>query len=126
MSNEDRLRQQMAQIGGRYITRTLGEMQRIRDLSALAQSGSAADLKELERAAHKIHGSGAMFGFHLVSDRAGEIEDIAGYLARHEGPAQLIGVSDGELLDRLGHIVNELDAVTRAAAREAGITANAC
>jgi len=126
MSDEDRLRKKMAEIGLRYISRTLNELEHIRDLSALAQSGSTIELKELERAAHKIHGSGGMFGFDQVSDRAGEIEDIAGYLARHEGPAQLIGVSDGELLDRLGHIVNELDAVTRAAAREAGIAANAC
>jgi HPt (histidine-containing phosphotransfer) domain-containing protein len=121
MHDEDKLRQQMAQIGGRYITRTLGELQRIRDLSALVQSGSSTELKELEHAAHKIHGSGAMFGFDHVSDRAGEIEHIAGYLARREGPDHLLGVSDDELRSRLGEIVNKLDEVTRAAARQLGI-----
>jgi HPt (histidine-containing phosphotransfer) domain-containing protein len=124
MHDEDKLRQQMAQIGGRYILRTMGELQRIRDLSALVQSGSTTDLKELEHAAHKIHGSGAMFGFDQVSDRAGEIEHIAGYLARHDGPDDLLGASDDELRTRLGDTVKKLDEVTRAAARELGIAAN--
>jgi HPt (histidine-containing phosphotransfer) domain-containing protein len=124
MHDEDKLRQQMAQIGGRYITRTLGELQRIHELSALVQSGSTNELKELEHAAHKIHGSGAMFGFDQVSDRAGEIEHIAGFLARHEGPDHLLGVSDDELRGRLYELVNKLDEVTRAAARQLGIEPN--
>jgi HPt (histidine-containing phosphotransfer) domain-containing protein len=125
MHDEDKLRQQMAQIGGRYITRTLGELERIRDLAALVGSGSTSDLNELERAAHKIHGSGAMFGFDQVSDRAGEIEHIAGYLARHDGPDHLLGVSDDDLRGRLGDIVDQLEEVTRAAAQSLGIASNA-
>jgi HPt (histidine-containing phosphotransfer) domain-containing protein len=124
MHDEEKLRQQMAHIGGRYITRTLGELQRIRNLAALVQAGSVTDLKELEHAAHKIHGSGAMFGFDQVSDRAGEIESIAGHLARHDGPDHLLGVDDDELRSRLGTIAQQLEEVTRAAARELGITAN--
>jgi len=121
MPDEEKLRQQMAQIGTRYLTRTLGELQRIRELATQIQSGSVAELKDLEHAAHKIHGSGAMFGFDQVSDRAGEIEHIAGYLARRDVPEHLHGVADDELRRRLGESVRQLEELTRSAARDLGI-----
>jgi HPt (histidine-containing phosphotransfer) domain-containing protein len=124
VSDEDKLRQQMAQIGTRYLTRTLGELHRIRELAAQVQSGSAAELKDLEHAAHKIHGSGAMFGFEQVSDRAGEIEHIAGFLARRESPEHLHGIDDDELRRRLGESVRQLEELTRTAARDLGIDTN--
>jgi chemotaxis protein histidine kinase CheA len=124
MHDEEKLRQQMAQIGTRYLTRTLGELHRIRELAAEIQSGSSAQLKDLEHAAHKIHGSGAMFGFDQVSERAGEIEHIAGYLARREAPEHLHGVSDDELRRRLGESVAKLEELTRSAARDVGIDTN--
>jgi HPt (histidine-containing phosphotransfer) domain-containing protein len=125
MSDEERLKQQMAQIGGRYLVRTLGEMQRLRDLLHSVLNGSPALLKDLEHLAHKIHGSGAMFGFDAVSDHAAEIEHIAAVLAKREGPEQYMNLSEVELQGRLRDAVAKLDDVTRAAARGRGVDVNA-
>ena len=113
MNDEERLRQQMATIGTRYLTRTLGELGRIRELHTEVEAGTTTSLKELERAAHKIHGSGAMFGFHSVSDRAREVEHIALHLGTGQGPDDLHGVDPAELRRRLATAVTELERVTR-------------
>jgi HPt (histidine-containing phosphotransfer) domain-containing protein len=124
MSDEDKLKQQMAQIGVRYLTRTLGEMQRMHEVLHSAVNGSPAMMKDLERLAHKIHGSGAMFGFDGLSDNAGEIEHIAGVLGNGEGPEQYKSMSESELHQRLHSAVAKLDAATRQAATERGIDLN--
>ena len=125
MSDEERLRQQMAQIGVRYLGRTLGEMQRMRELLDSALNGSPALLKDLEHLAHKIHGSGAMFGFDSLSDTAGEIEHVAGVLVKGEGPEQYKSMTESELHLRLRDAVARLDGATRQAATERGIDVNA-
>lgn len=125
MNDEERLRQQMAQIGVRYLTRTLGELRRIRELITEVESGSPTALKELERAAHKIHGSGAMFGFQEVSDRAREVEHLAGHLSDGDGPEHLHGLPPEELRRQLSASVAQLDQVTRATAQTMGIEADA-
>jgi len=125
MHDPDKLRQQMAQIGDRYIGRTLSEMRRMRELAAQVPNASADVLKDLEHLAHKIHGSGAMFGFDTMSDRAGEIEHLAAYLGRRYGSEHLQGLSDQELKTRLLDSVAKLDAETRAAAQQRGIDVNA-
>jgi HPt (histidine-containing phosphotransfer) domain-containing protein len=124
MSDEERLKQQMAQIGGRYIARTLGELQRMNELLHSALNGSPALLKDLEHLAHKVHGSGAMFGFDSLSDTAGEVEHIAGVLGKGEGPEQYKHLSETELHERLRAAVAKLDAATREAATERGIDVN--
>ena len=125
MSDQERLTQQMAQIGSRYILRTLGELQRMQELLQNVLSGSPAHLKDLEHLAHKIHGSGAMFGFDRVSDHAGEIEHIAGYLHKGEGPEHLKALSEEQLHSQLRTSVAKLDEVTRAAAKDRGVDMNA-
>jgi HPt (histidine-containing phosphotransfer) domain-containing protein len=123
-SDEERLRQQMASIGARYLTRTLGELTRIGELASQAQAGSATAMRELQRAAHKIHGSGAMFGFHEVSERARTVEQLADYLAGGDGPEHLRALDQDELRLRLAAAVAQLDQVTRMSARNLGIEAN--
>ena len=129
MSDEERLKQQMAQIGTRYLGRTLGEMQRMRELLQSALNGSPALLKDLEHLAHKIHGSGAMFGFELVSDQAAQVEHLAGFLRKGDGPEHFNEhfktLSEQQLHAQLRDSVAKLDEVTRAAATERGIELNA-
>ena len=78
MQDDEKLRQQIADIAVRYIKRTQGELGQLRDSLAAIRAGDSDALKQLERLAHKIHGSGAMFGFDAISDRAYEIEKLAG------------------------------------------------
>ncbi len=77
MNQGDELQRQIADIGTRYLKRTLGELEQLRALLAQARAGSRESLRELSRMAHKINGSGAMFGFDSVSERAYEIERLA-------------------------------------------------
>jgi HPt (histidine-containing phosphotransfer) domain-containing protein len=121
---EERLRQQMASIGARYLTRTLGELTRIGELLAQVTGGSSTAPKELQHAAHKIHGSGAMFGFHELSERAREVEHIAGHLASGDGPEHLRALDHEELRRRLAASVAQLDETTRSTARNLGLDGN--
>lgn len=75
---EEKIQQQLGEIGLRYLKRTLGEIGTLRELLAGLRAGEASRLKEIEHLSHKIHGSGAMFGFDALSDQAREIELIAG------------------------------------------------
>jgi HPt (histidine-containing phosphotransfer) domain-containing protein len=119
-SEQQRLREQLAHIGARYLTRTLGELRQIDELAAKADAGCAEALKELKRMAHKIHGSAAMFGFGEVSTHAREVEQIAAELGGKisEGSQD---IDEAALRQRLKRSVGELGQVTRAAAKASGI-----
>lgn len=121
MDDEQKLRQHLASIGGRYLARTLGELPRLKDLLVQVEAGSTTELKDLEQAAHTIHGSGAMFGFEEISQPAGEIERVAGHLRDGRGPDHLRGLSEVELRRRLAASVAQLEQVTRATAQAMGI-----
>lgn len=123
-SNQDKLKQQLDSIGTRYITRTLGEMDRLKETSQLALNGSPAAFKDVEHLAHKIHGSGAMFGFDRLSDCAGEVERLAGFLVKGEGPEEYRTLSADALREKLRAGVARLDELARAAAQERGIAVN--
>ena len=125
LSDQDKLKQQLDSIGVRYITRTLGEMARLKELSQQALNGSPAAFKDVEHLAHKIHGSGAMFGFDRLSECAGEVEHVAGFLAKGEGPDEYKSLSADALREKLRNGVVRLDESARAAARERGIAVNA-
>ena len=121
MNEQEKLQQQLAQIGTRYLTRTISEMPRMHELLNLSLTGSPAMLKDLEHLAHKIHGSGAMFGFDTLSDRAAEVEHLAASLAKGAALEQFKGLSEQDLQRRLREAVVKLDEVTRVAAQERGI-----
>jgi HPt (histidine-containing phosphotransfer) domain-containing protein len=89
LDDRDQLQQKIADIGRRYIQRTAGEIAGLRDLIAKVRGGDAAALKDIEHLAHKIYGSGAMFGFEPVSEQARELE-----LAAKD-------VTDPRMLDKL-------------------------
>lgn len=73
----DELQHKIADIAGRYIQRTAGELNSLRDLIGQVRAGNAGALKDIEHLAHKIYGSGAMFGFEAVSERARALELVA-------------------------------------------------
>ena len=110
MDERNKLNQSMAEIGGRFIKRTLGELDQLEQLLESARAGNAASVKDIERVSHKIAGSGAMFGFDAVSERAHELEIVA------EG-----GASDAQSLERLSSYVAALAAEVRSAARARGV-----
>ena len=74
MDERDELQQKIADIAGRYIQRTAGEIAGLRELIAKVRTGNTAAVKDIEQLAHKIYGSGSMFGFEAVSEQARELE----------------------------------------------------
>ena len=103
MDDRDELQQKSADLSRRYIQRTAGEMAGLRDLIAKVRAGNAAALQDIEHLAHKIYGSGAMFGFEPVSEQARELE-----LAARD-------VIDPQMLDRLQAHVDVLEQRVRTA-----------
>jgi HPt (histidine-containing phosphotransfer) domain-containing protein len=78
MNEEEKLQAQIQDIGNRYLQRTLGELPRLRELLQQARAGDAEALAQSGRIVHKVHGSGAMFGFDAISDQARELEVLIG------------------------------------------------
>src|SRR4030095_762730 len=95
-------------IAGRYIQRTAGELGGLRELIAKVRAGNNAAAKEVEQLAHKIYGSGSMFGFEAVSEQARELE-----LAAREAV-------DPQMVDRLQTLADALEARVQAALRARG------
>jgi LPS-assembly lipoprotein len=109
MADQDKLQRQLGEIGTRYLKRTLGELEVLRDLMGKVRAGEAGCLKDIEHLSHKIHGSGAMFGFDDLSRQARDIELAA---TQSDTP---------DLHDRLERHINELAVAAQNAARERGI-----
>jgi HPt (histidine-containing phosphotransfer) domain-containing protein len=109
MDERDELQQKIADIAGRYIQRTAGELAGLRELIAKVRAGNSAALKEIEQLAHKIYGSGSMFGFEAVSEQARELELIAKDAA------------DPQMIDKLQSRADALEAQVQAALRARGV-----
>ena len=73
------------------------------------QAGNTAAAKEVEQLAHKIYGSGSMFGFDAVSEQAHELELIAR------------DTSDPQMADKLQVRADALEAQVQAALRARGV-----
>jgi HPt (histidine-containing phosphotransfer) domain-containing protein len=78
VSDAEKLRQQVHEIGARFLQRTLRELEPLEELRRRLRAGDRTCLMEIQRLAHRIHGSGAMFGFDTISAHAREIELLAG------------------------------------------------
>jgi HPt (histidine-containing phosphotransfer) domain-containing protein len=109
MDERDELQQKIADIGGRYIQRTAGELGGLRELIRRVRSGNTAAAKEVEQLAHKIYGSGSMFGFEAVSEQARELE-----LAAKEAVSP-------QMVDKLQTLADTLEARVQAALRARGV-----
>jgi HPt (histidine-containing phosphotransfer) domain-containing protein len=77
MNPEELMRHKMAEIGARYLARTVTEIGDLEKLVAHLPTGGKDTLKEIEVLAHRIRGSGAVFGYAKLSDAAGLIEMLA-------------------------------------------------
>jgi HPt (histidine-containing phosphotransfer) domain-containing protein len=109
MDERDELQQKIADIAGRYIQRTASELAGLREMIGKARAGSAAALKDIEHLAHKIYGSGAMFGFEMVSEQARALE-----LAAKD-------VTDPQVFDKLQRHADGLEQQVQAALRARGV-----
>jgi HPt (histidine-containing phosphotransfer) domain-containing protein len=109
MDERDELQQKISDIGGRYIQRTAGEIAGLRELIAKVRTGNTAAVKDIEQLAHKIYGSGSMFGFEAVSEQARELE-----LATRE-PV------DVQMIEKLQRHADALEAQVQAALRARGV-----
>lgn len=71
---EAQLREQVKVLGEKFLIRTAGQVVTLREQVLRLRDGNPDALAAIEELAHKIHGSGAMFGFAALSECAGEIE----------------------------------------------------
>jgi HPt (histidine-containing phosphotransfer) domain-containing protein len=109
MDERDKLQQQMSEIGDRYLRRTVGELARLQELLQKQREGVAEATQEIAHMAHKMHGSGAMFGFDAISDRARELELLAG------------SPPESDYQQKLQTLISALDAQVRETARQRGV-----
>lgn len=86
MADSPSMLSQLRDIGDRYLRRTLRETDQLQELARRGIGGDADAAKQTEQLAHKIHGSGAMFGFTAVSDCAGEVERLVAQRAADLAP----------------------------------------
>jgi HPt (histidine-containing phosphotransfer) domain-containing protein len=77
MGDEEEMRLKMIAIGVRYLARTATEIGDLQKMVAQLKAADPVTLRELEVLAHRIRGSGAVFGFARLSDAAGAIEMLA-------------------------------------------------
>jgi len=104
----EKLNARLAELAVRYLRRTADETTEIRAAAQRFQNGEQDALHEIERAAHRIRGSGGMFGFDAVSNAASRLE---------------LAAADGaEAALRLLSLVDELDAEVKSAAASRGQT----
>jgi HPt (histidine-containing phosphotransfer) domain-containing protein len=107
MSDQEQLRSKLSEIGGRYINRTLGEIEQLKTFSEGAVAGSEEALKELGTLAHRIRGSGAMFGYQEISKSAEAIELLANRGALSEAEQQTMRTLVDELAEEVKRAAKE-------------------
>jgi chemotaxis protein histidine kinase CheA len=103
---EEQLREQLKALGEKFLLRTAGQITTLREQMLRLRAGDHEALVVIQELTHKIHGSGAMFGFAELSDRAGEMERLV-----------FAGTSGDEALDRLDTLIDELSAALAATGR---------
>ena len=64
---ERQLREQVAALGVKFLQRTRDQATALRELLVGLSNGDESVLAQMQELSHKIHGSGAMFGFEEVS-----------------------------------------------------------
>ena len=69
------LENQLEQIGNRFLERLLPECQAMVSRLEACPPGNAQDLAAIEMFAHRIEGSGAVFGFTALSEHARNLQE---------------------------------------------------
>jgi len=116
-TTETGLRDQVKTLGEKFLQRTSGQIPQLQtDLERVAANGDRDALRAFQETVHKIHGSGAMFGFNLISDLAGDLEELALGLADRSAAADPVSVTTLAL--QMRPVLEQLaEAVTAAATR---------
>jgi len=114
-TGEAELREQVKVLGEKFLLRTGSQIATLREQVTRLRGGDPDALTLIQELVHKIHGSGAMFGFAALSDRAGEIERLIAASAAAAGSSTAAVTSATS--DRLGTLVEELAAALEAARR---------
>jgi CheY-like chemotaxis protein len=68
----------VARLGGQFLQRTRNETVMLRSLIERAYSGDPIVIRQVERLAHKINGSGSIFGYTAISMCASDLERLVG------------------------------------------------
>jgi two-component system cell cycle response regulator len=113
-----RVREQVAQLAGKFLERTGLQAVTLRQLGDSLQAGDSSGLSSMHEIAHKIHGSGATFNFPAVSACAGEIERLSQDLLAAK-PANDHD-SDAQLRSRLQASIQQLARAVESAATGQG------
>jgi len=133
-SGEAELREQVKVLGEKFLLRTADQIATLRAHVASLRGGDRNVLVGVQELAHKIHGSGAMFGFAALSEHAGAIERLIAADAteaqrrepREEPAARREATGAGNIesaaartaADRLGELVEELAAALESTQRK--------
>ncbi len=96
-------RARLAELKQKFVERSQGELQTLRDSFAALQSGDATALSALVQLAHRMSGTGATLGLEALSDCAQHIEK----LAESPPPGSLPGA---DVMARLGSAIEALAA----------------
>jgi HPt (histidine-containing phosphotransfer) domain-containing protein len=113
-NDKARLRLRVMQLGDKFLQRTRDETVMLRGLIENASHGDPTVIAQLEHLAHKIHGTGATFGFAAVSERAREIEHLVESLKERD-PSGGAAIAP-QLLQRLIECTERLAQEVEAAA----------
>jgi DNA-binding response OmpR family regulator len=103
---------QITQLAGRFLQRSRDEAALLHTLAEHAGDGDPIVLEQMERLAHKIYGSGSMFGYAAVSACAGDLESLVELLRARDGSAG-VAIEPAELLNLLectGRLASAVDA----------------
>jgi HPt (histidine-containing phosphotransfer) domain-containing protein len=114
LEGKDQFALAVAQLAVHFLQRTRLEAAVLSELIECEQVGDPIVIDKLEHMAHKIHGSGATFGFSALSKSAGEIERLVACLkARDASQETTIGP---QVLQRLRECAQRLTQEVEAAA----------
>ena len=113
--NKATVQRHVMQLGDRFLQRTRDEAVLLHTLAEHAYDGDPIVFEQIERLAHKIHGSGSMFGYGLVSACASDLENLVEGIKLRAAP---VGAAMGqeELLNLLQCTQRLAQAVEAAAA----------
>jgi chemotaxis protein histidine kinase CheA len=95
---EAQLREQVKVLGEKFLLRTAGQITTLREHVVRLRGGDRDALAAIQELAHKIHGSGAMFGFAALSEAGGEIERLT------------MAAAGSDVSDRLDTLIDQLAA----------------
>ncbi len=118
-SEKARLQQHVTQLGDKFLRRTQADTEMLCELIERVHRGDLSVLIQMQRIAHKIHGSGALFGFPAVSEAGRETEHlIDDLISRSTGAG---GAMDAHLVRLVSESGARLAREVAAAAARAGL-----